>query len=410
MNDELDGQRLGDGLRDHIGDQTYAPLDLADVKTRAADMRRRRRIGAMVAAAAAVAVLAPTAYIGMQGAEVRTVGPATQGTERPSPLPPSPAPRSDVTLGSDASRGEDAQGWLHASLDSDGPALDLLPEQTDRVARFGDLWLASHDGPDGRMLLTVDPESGGDGTEPEEFPMATDFVVSDDQSLAAFISPDGVVQLLDTTGEVRRLVKLRSEDPAATPVDVTGTAGCVDESDHAQCRVLIDYGSGRAPDLVAGDGTVEALDPSAQNLSAALGTMHALLDPARSETEPPCTRVVDDGALLWNNCDIAVTSFSPNGRWAAVIDAYQSGWGPARTGIADARTGDVLFWINPHGEQGGIASTVWEGSDHLVVNSHDFPGQDWRLFRVSTMGEVERASDPVPGDDMAFPFIAPTMP
>ncbi|WP_145965137.1 hypothetical protein [Nocardioides daphniae] len=141
------------------------------------------------------------------------------------------------------------------------------------------------------------------------------------------------------------------------------------------------------------------------------GSVVALKDPAQPGQEAPCTRVVDlEEGPVWNSCDIAVQSFSPDGTLALVEDAYGSGWGDPRLGIADAATGEVLFWINPHGEQGGFPTGVWEDADHVVVPSFNSVGQNWRLFRVSTTGEVEQAGPSVDGDDMLFPYVPPANP
>lgn len=399
MNDQQTGQRVGDALRQHVPDQPRAPFDLTDVKVRAGAIRRRRTTLSVAVAAAAAAVITPTAFLALGDGPTRDpVAPTTQSPE------PVPAPRDDVTLSADAPRGAGAAGWFNPTFRDDALPPGASSGPSDQVSSFGDRWIVTHEGVS--KLRVVDP----DGKEPpREYPSVSAFAINSDRDLAAYVGADETVRLLSPDGKERILSKLPGPDPYAVVVSVEGGAACVD-APQPDCRVLLSFDS-RSPMFIDGDGRFDEVDEKAIAATAIHGSVVALKDPAEEGQEAPCTRIVDlEKGPVWNSCDIAVQSFSPDGTLALVEDAYQSGWGEPRVGIADAATGEVLFWIDSHGEQGGIPRAVWEDTDHVVVTSFDSVGQNWRLFRVSTTGEVGQAGDPFNGDDQAWPFVAPRNP
>ena len=404
MNDEMSGRRLGDALREHVPAHPHAPLDLADVKTTAGRIRRRRTVAGVAAAAVAAAILTPAAFLALGGDDAsRPIDPAP-----PAPTPTLvPTPRADVTLSEDAPRGDEPDDWWHESFTERPLSHDALPEGTNRVSRLGDRWVGSSSAPNGDNPTVHLIDDQGDIVQ--EFEARGSFAVSDDHELAAWVTVDDALMLMDSQGETRLLATLPG---GADPIDVTGGAGCVDESAVDDCRVVVNYDTREGSDVVSGDGVVTPVPDSITRVSAVFSDVAAGNEVPPAGEYEGCTRLIDltDGTTRWRDCDIYVTSFSPDGRWVTVVDAGTDGWGPTRVGIADATTGEVFFWIDPSGNNRAIRTTAWEGSEHLVVDSYDFTAQEWRLFRVSLTGEVEQAADMVKGDDVAFPFIAPNQP
>lgn len=406
MNDDLTGQRLGTALRDHVPSTPRAPFDLADVKAGASRIRRRRTVTGVAAAAVAAAVLTPAGFMALSGDGTGPApGPATQApTAVPSPSLV-PEPRDDVTLEEDSPRGDDPLDWAHPSFTGAGPPYDALPEGTDQVARLGERWAGGRDNGEDRTVVLFDT----DGAVLQEFE-AQSFAVSDNHELVAWTTGKALM-LMDDTGRTRELATLPGN--YGDPVDLTGGAGCVDESEVEGCRVVVSYGSDNGPDVVTGDGTITPVSEAVVHLSTAHGDVAAGPEMPAAFENTGCTRLIDlgpDGETRWKNCDVYVWSFSPDGRWMTVVDRDSDGWGPSRIGVADAATGKIFFWIDPTGDDRGLGNATWEGSDHLVVDSYDFTDREWRLFRVSVTGEVEQAADMVPGADGDFPFIAPVQP
>ncbi|WP_110240725.1 hypothetical protein [Nocardioides gilvus] len=408
MNDDLNGQRLGAGLRDHMGQSPYSPLDLDDVKSTASRIRRRRTLTGVAVAAVAAAALIPAAFFTPGGEDTRRpIDPTTQ-TPTPTMAPTmAPTPRADVTLREDAPRGDDPADWSHPTFTDQALTHDSLPDNTDRVARIGERWVLStrDDGEGKRTVQLLD----ADGDVVQKFAARSFFAISDNHELVAWTTDDSTLMLMDSQGKTRLLAKLPGDGNA---IDVTGGAGCIDESVIDDCRVVVSYDSPDGPAVVSGDGVVTPISQDITGVRAAFSDFAAGFEKTTTFEAPPCMRLIDvtDGETQWRNCDVYVTSFSPDGRWTTVVDAQSDGWGPSRVGIADAATGKVYFWLDPSGDNRALGTPTWEGSEHLVVDSYDFTAQEWRLYRVSLTGEEEQAADMVEGDDVAFPFIAPIEP
>lgn len=404
MNDDLTGQRVGSALRDHVPSTPQAPFDLAEVKGRARGIRRRRTLAGAAGAALTVGLLSglgPTALTALQGEDETVLPPATQA--------PSPTPRADVRLTGDEPRGEDAVGWS----DADG-LRDLLGDaapddvwQMPQVARVGDHWVVAHR-ERGAMSVQLGSATG----------QAAQWKAT--EGVAAATAGTGVIAFVDRTTDELTLLgtegdawmerTLATVPQGAGVADVTGQ-DCFGGSD---CRIVLSFGDGRAPLVVDGAGRVSTLDPDALTVSAARDDLVALTDPPAldangEQAEAPCTRVLDDGVEAWSSCELGVVGFSPDGRWALVRDAYQSGWGLPRVGIADAATGELFFWIDPPGESAGVDSNgaVWEDDGHVVLSTWSWSNEEWNLFRVSLTGEVEQAADSRGGTEGDFPFFPP---
>lgn len=401
MNDDLTGQRLGTALRDHVPSTPPAPFGLDDVKGRARGLRRRRTFVGAAAGALATVVAAttvgPTAIMALQDDDERVLPPAAQSLQ--------PTPRGDVLLTGDEPRGTDAAGWSDAErLDTLGVEAPDDVWQRPRVTRLGEQhWVVAHR-ERGSVTVRLLAEEGQLG-EWKATEGATAVAAGTD--VVAFVdrTTDNLT-LLGTEGDGWTQRTLAAVPEGAAVVDITGD-GCLDGSD---CQVLLSFGYDGAPLLVDGAGDITELD--AFDATAVHGDLLAVqdepvLDGNGEMEEAPCTRVLDGADELWSSCDLRVESFSPDGRWAVVGDAYRSGWGPPRVGLVDATTGELLFWIDPPSESAGVGDVAWEDEGHVVLSTWSWDAQEWNLFRVSLTGEVERAGDPVEGEEGDFPFFPP---
>lgn len=410
MNDDLTGQRVGSALRNHLPATPRAPFDLADVKGRAGGIRRRRTFA--TTAAGALVLVAAGPFVATTLTDDGGPAPAASPARAPDlALPP------EVTLATDAPLDQASGGsgsWVvgDASL---GTGLPVPPGAQDGVTLLGSRWLIAYAGENGeRKLYSIDlGEETGESVAIDEavaqartHDLHDRVAVSDGGDLAVFSTPAGELTLVGEDGSTRVVTTLPAP---GTPVDLVGDSGCLTGAD---CEVLVSYGDGAAPEAVAGDGTRRVLDRSAAAVTAATDD---LVVTRAAESEPgasPCSVVRDRETLdeRWRSCEVGVEAFSPDGAWAVVVDAYQPGAGTTRRGLAEADTGRVLTWFLPGAEEGFVRDLVWTPEGDLEVTTFTSDDQTWRLFRVTSKGEVSQRAQGRPGDEGDAPHIAITRP
>jgi hypothetical protein len=377
-----------------------SPIDLATVKQRARRMRRRRNWVGGAAAVLVAAVTVPAALsvgIGPSIVEGPTVAggpttpvPTTSTSERPHGAP--------VRLTLDGpGRGEDpgiayldesdlvtpdgqrmtldgryswitpyAQGWLAGSLDDKGPRLNFLDAG-------------------GKVLL------GQPGS---------DTVVNASGSQVAYVtaaeSTNGATELVFAPADGSVSAKDRVPvEAGATPVGFLSDEAAVYTTDGEQPEVLVatHAGSEKVPGLVGGIGTS--------------ATEHGLIAGATEARDGGnCSAVIraDGFDPLWDTCDFSFEQFSPDGRYLLGTDAYRDGIGPGTLAILDARSGDVVAHYQKRGQDTvHIHSMAWEDDSHVLATVYQ--DGEWAIVRMDTRGNIELATDLVPGSDSECPLF-----
>ncbi|QCX28363.1 hypothetical protein [Nocardioides jishulii] len=408
MNDDLTGQRVGSALRDHVPSTPQAPFGLDDVKGRADSIRRRRRAGGAALAAFALMATGPVVVTTLTGAP----------EDLPATTSPSLAPAltlpNKVVLATDAPLDEGTEGdWLIGDGELSG-AFPFPAGAQDGLTRVGERWLVEYAVDGERKVYSIDLADGSGRSVdiPTAVAEATthdlhDVVaVSDDSTLAVFSTPSGELTLIGADGRTRVVATLPSP---ATPVDLVGDGACLDGGD---CEVVVSYGDGSAPELVAGDGTRTVIDADAVAVTAANDDLVVTRDAEASPGEDPCSTVRDRSTLqeVWRSCEVGVESFSPDGTHAVVVDAYQSGSGATRMGLADARTGTQVTWFLPDDDQGIVKDLAWTPQGDIELTSFTYGDQTWHLHHVTVDGTVSRLVEGRRGEDVEPAFILATRP
>ena len=128
-----------------------------------------------------------------------------------------------------------------------------------------------------------------------------------------------------------------------------------------------------------------------------------------------CFGVVDPAAStaesVWETCDYSLGAFSPDGRYVLASDPYQSGAGPPRCRVLDARTGDLVASFRPErGTQVTLINLVWESTDTLPGHGHRGrePGCSSGSASTASLEEPCRPLDGDPLGDQAFYLGSPT--
>ena len=411
MNDDLFGERLGAALREHSPHTAPAVLDLGTVKGRARGIRRRRTATGSAAAAVALLAASPFAVSTLAGNDDEPLPPATSPT--PSQVPEVNLP-GKITLAKDApaDRGTAADWFIRNTELSD--QFPFPARAQEGLTRVGDRWLVSYQTAGDYSLYSIALGAGTDTgvdvdeavAQAETFDLHDEVVVSDGGDLAAFSKRSGELVLIGEGGRTRVVAQLPSP---ATPIDLVGDADCLTGSD---CEVVVSYNDGTAPEVVRGDGTRTVLDADAVAVTAADADLVVTRGPEPAPGENPCSTVRDRTTLkvVWRSCEVSVKSFSPDGRFAVVKDAYGDGLGTVRVGLVEALTGKQLTWIEVDAQEGFVRDVAWTPQGDLEVSSHTLSDRSWRLHHVALDGEVGQRTQAQTGTEDAPPWVPVTQP
>lgn len=407
--------RLGRGLHHRADDMTAAPLTFHEVRGRAGTIRRHRRIAVTAGAAAAVAVLVPTAMLAGQGLQWSQddVGPATSTPSAIESDGPNRIPGAETVLAvGELPRGaEPALPYLLAGVVRFPDGAKAAPETT--YPSEGFVHLA---GDDRYVVATRDDEGNsfvevvdGAGTGHRTYPATDSLVANDEETMAAWVSPDGVtsvqqegraepVRMAAVDGDGPRIAAIWGSDCTTDP-ETTEGGGCTalvntwgDTGPDAGPRALLVSSHGFVDDV--GGGVVSSTDvDDDRNLVGLVsladdGSCSAVLSPERRR--------------LWETCDFTLGEFSPDGTYVYGIDAYLDGLGQSTVAILDAATGDlVAHYTRANSDPLYVHSVTWEDDTHLLVNvnatGRGEPTDEWHAVRLDTSGAPEAALAPQRG-------------
>lgn len=366
------------------------PIRLADVRSRATSLRRRRRFATGAGTAAVLALLVPAGILGVNGWD---------RAEPPPVTTPSPTPIAEpVTVDVDVEQGPQPRAvWI------DGPRVHL-PDGT--VLDAARSYVSAHLVAGKVLALRNDPDTGFDevdelgatGEVLATTPIQDGMVIADDRSAAVWQTRDGGLQLLNGDG-LRDL---------ALDVDLRGaTLDALEGGDECTRGCALWFGDAR-------DGSPSRLDLDtleAVPVRGPLGVHDVRQDLytgllSLDEREPgSCSAVYEGLVPLWQTCDHSLDTFSPDGRWVGATDEYVSGAGVGTAVVLDAGTGDRLVEFDAG--DGWFTQRVWEDETHLLAAHYLEDARTWQVFRLGLDGTVELAVAPQPGSMDELGLILP---
>lgn len=375
-----------------------SPLSLADVRTRARRIQRRRTVAAGAAVAAVLAIAVP---VGLS-----MVGPTQRSEVPPATEPPTPAVASG-TIKVDPRSAERVDATPVALMDPDVPSLITpdgtvdLPRAYDELAPYGDGWIgvALNDAPGVPWhtieVLGPDLEVLGEGQ-----PVATGgLVVSPDGSRVAWSEHDGTrwrVKVGDAgagSASDYQMFPPSPEDQEVAPVGFVSEADVATTQNDGRGNVSTFVGSGETPGALPGPIEGRSASPVTGAVAGLKG----------SQDGRACSAVVegvaDTGATLWDTCDHTLGPISPGGTYVVGFDPEADGNGSPSLTVLDAATGrEVVTFeaVLPLRTVGGfVTQLTWEGEQALVVRL--FSGDEAYMMRLGLDGTVQRIDLPSAG-------------
>lgn len=383
-------------------------LDLAQVMSRAGEIRRGRRMRAsMVMAAVVLAVAVP-------------VGITVLDSDPTRPNRPDPAAKPDtsaISLAQLAVGAEPKNGYVLGRELHDGTGttiglkapVDPTEASAVEVARIKGGFLVKRTDED--YNLEVSFVSGTRATPSRTWRSTFGFAVSPEGNVGAFVQPDGTV--------------IAVQDQGDTAVELGKAPGQLPRGQGSQSVNSFEIGGMTGEDCRAGgDCTVYVLSTSApqkvwavtpDSVTQVHPGMLRLAGVAPDGTVAGQTSSSDDGscsevrsvedAVLWKTCDYRFTStFSPNGKYLLGAGAYGDGAGDGQLSVLDPKTHDAVLDLKT--EDGAIVyKSFWEDDDHVLAIVQD-QGR-WGVIRFDLNGAREYALAPMPAgaDDLRAPFV-----
>jgi hypothetical protein len=374
-------EELKVALHKHAGALPPRP-DMARAAIRQAHgIRRRRRIGGAVAAAALVAVAVP---IGLEAGDSLS----RRGQEvQPVDATPSPPDRSAVVSAAQVSVDleELTAGAAPAipyvaqrQLITDDSTVDLgvSPDLLTRVAFAG-----------GQPHLSVRDERGmlTLRSDDKELPISDGPWSSPDHRYLAYLG-DGSLTVVDTDDGSEATLPTGPTDYLSLVSFVGDEVYLVHANDDALLRWRVG-----ARTAVAMNGVMRATAVSADG--ELIADMREIDDLSASS----CTRVMSaaDGDVLWETCKHRIEGFSPDGGYVWGSAAYGDGAGDTYAAVLDARTGDPIMRIDGPDDadrQLSIVSGRFE-SDTTLLLSTEQAGEAALVRCDLTAGTCKRATD-----------------
>ncbi|NYG59451.1 hypothetical protein BJ980_002374 [Nocardioides daedukensis] len=402
MNDISGERRLRDALEDRSDVMSDSVLDLGAVHQQATGIRRRRRIGTGLTAAAVVAVIAVPLALVLPGGDDRGAPPPavqpTSGSTSGTPTPPSPG---SAALLKDAAaaeaaieaveRGEDP--YIEHSHDgelmgSDGSYTQLPAVETNLevAGRFRDGMLVLDD----TTLTEYDSEGMATRTLTAGGTVA---INAEGSQMAWFEIRDGrgtlVVESVDPGVTIPEWTSAAAGVTYGEPVGFTSDGGVVAQVATTDGPGVQVFREGREPQPVEGILTAGGVDPVNGRLAG---------HPAGNEDAAAAMLDLVTGEVLWEKAGWRLGRFSPDGNH--VIGLRGAGNLPT-VAILDAATGEVVREIEPRKQLGADHTSngiAWEGNDTVLIVVHVVAGTDAEdhagtVLRFDTSGKLERAAD-----------------
>ncbi len=361
-----------------------APFTVIDVRTRARRIQRRRGIAAGAAVAAVLAIAVPVGLTMVDPAQRSAVAPATQ--------PPAPAVTGTVVI--DPPSAEVVDTAPVPLVDVDGPSLITaegtldLPKVYDTITPYRDGWVAVAVDEGAYTFERLDAD-----LRVEDGPVPTGgLVVSPDGQRVAWSEYDGTrwrVVMAEVTGGPEWTYLEFPPSPQDHEVAPIGFVSDV------QVAATQNHGEGSVSTFIAdGDTPIALPGPvAARDASPVTGMVAAVTS---SDVEGSCSAVVDGtaptGAVAWETCDHALSTFSPDGSHVVGTVASGGEYGSPTLAILDATTGEVVVDFEvaagPRQVVGIDSRMVWEDADTLVVRV--MTADDYSIVRLGIDGTVQR--------------------
>lgn len=383
--------QLQDALRGRADSLDAAPLSLADVRTRARTIQRRRIATAGVGIAAALALLVPAGLAVTAHAPRSEAPPASQVPVVTSPV--------TVDLGS-APRGEAASVPLLVNgerrLVTGGEEL-TLPADYEQIAPYLDGWIAVRNEEGNRTVdflgadLRVDESTSGDV-----------LTIRNDGERVAFATYDGVrwtVINSDALGREQEIWTNLTPGPREARVRTVGflpgdevVAAQTDPGDGTESGMLVTRGSETEPldgflSLVSSSPATGVV--AGQTEFTGDGSCSAVSDPRSGRS-----------GMLWETCEHQLGAFSPNGSRLVGMSPYFDGLTFPTLSVLDSTTGEpVLDFEVPGAGTRAVGFTpevVWEDDSTLLASVVD--GDQHRVVRLGLDGSVEIVAGPITHD------------
>ncbi len=394
MNSPIDND-LNRALEHQVEHLDTAPLTLGDVQTRAKGIQRRRRIAACVAAAAAVAIIAPIGLM-FDNNQPDSRGPIKQPSTTPSAISwPQRLQTDGLALG-DAPKIDWLEGTTLHAADGGSVTLDAAYFQ---VVAYDDGWLAMGSTNSGYSATILDSEGNPIG---EPFPTGEGFAVSDDGTRVLYVdNGDLVVHVNGGDTEVL----LEGVGNTTEPIAFSG--------DSALYNVQLGNGENDGRWIEAGGpehdpepvGTYIYTDSTNDGWSAALTEVRD--DGNCSQTTAP------HGDAVGETCDFTLDSFSPDGANVLAGPEYRSGYGDGVLAVVprDHLNGSppaVVHYVQSLETDATFMYARWEDDEHvLAVTTTPIEGTSdrmWGIVRIGLDGSVENAVEPVRADEFGNAF------
>jgi hypothetical protein len=392
-------------------------LGLGDVQRKARSIRRRRTATALVGAAAAVALIVPTAALATHSGHRDEPGPAT--TQSPTPTQTTatadgnqPAPGvldvSDLPTGAAPQMDYVYKGVFHFADGGVGRVnTRYTPSQFVELADGARVWQTTDQGTPYVEIQDTD------GTFHDPVRSGWGLSVNRTHSIAAWLTPSGQVMIWEGWASQPRPLgdPVPGSEPKLGPVTGVGQATPGQPGPDCQassCTVIVNVpGATWQPWEVSESGTQKLLD----------GSYLTVADQSEAGLTIGYTRITDSGncsKLLgggefqgFSTCKNTLESFSPDGRLILGTPAYPDGVGSNEIAMYDLEGHRLFDRGSTPKIQPTFNQSVWEDNSHVLIPVYQ--EGEWSLVRVASDGSLEYAVTPRPGVDVTEnPYVIPT--
>jgi hypothetical protein len=378
-------------------------LDLAQVVSRAGEIRRGRRMRASMAMAAVAIAVAVPVGVTVLGNDPTRVDPTPAPTSTPTAVQTNHDPISldGLTQGDMSLLGVES----HAAISYRTDRLPLGPggEVRDIAQVQGGFLVVRSDDQGTRTVSFL----GDDGTSPDlTWPIGDGGIaVSPEGNVGAFVEPDGTVRVVQDAGS-RNFAITQIKSAGALEAGAVLGENCSGRSESAQCVVFVnDLGENQQVLAVSyGEGAARA-STKLQRVTDAHGTELIGIKSVSDGGSCSALESLDGGAELWSTCEFQLQKFSPDGTHVLGVQAYGDGLGDTRLAVLDASDGQAVLDLAV-ADGVTLYALAWEDDAHVLAVAGK--GSTYELIRFSLDGNRQLVVGPENGaDDVTPPLRIP---